>query len=146
MFSYYQKWGYETVAGKILIVDQNPNYREILRALLEKSGYMVTALEDGHQVGSLFNDITFDIIFLDSETGGVRDKVLFAEIRKECPHSFIILITSKRGNGLIKEAMDAGAYGCIDKPFNPDEVLTMVHQLSPTRKSSNIESQKKRER
>jgi len=132
------------VAGKILIVDQNPNYREILRALLEKSGYMVTVLEDGHQVGSLLNDITFDIIFLDSETGGVRDRGLFAEIRKECPHSFIILITSKRGNGLIKEAMDAGAYGCIGKPFNPDEVLTMVHQLLPTRKSS--KSQKRRDR
>ena len=146
MSFYYQKWGYETMAEKILIVDQNPNYREILRALLEKSGYMVTVLEDGHQVGSLFNDITFDIIFLDSETGGVRDKGLFAEIRKECPHSFIILITSKRGNGLIKEAMDAGAYGCIDKPFNPDEILTMVHQLLPTRKSSNVESQKRRDR
>ena len=146
MSFYYQKWGYETMAEKILIVDQNPNYREILRALLEKSGYMVTVLEDGHQVGSLFNDITFDIIFLDSETGGVRGKGLFAEIRKKCPHSYIILITSKRGNGLIKKAMDAGAYGCINKPFNPDEILTMVHQLLPTRKSSNVESQKRRDR
>ena len=117
------------MAGKILIVDQNFNYREILRALLEKRGYMVTVLEDGHQVGTVFDDIAFDIIFLDSETGGVREKDLFAEIRKECPHSYIILITSKRGNGFIKEAMDAGAYGCIDKPFNPDEVLTMVHHL-----------------
>jgi len=134
------------VAGKILIVDQNPNYREILRALLEKSGYMVTVLEDGHQVDTVFDNATFDIIFLDSETGGIREKGLFAEIRKKRPHLYIILITSKRGNGLIKEAMDAGAYGCIDKPFNPDEVLTMVHQLLPTRKSSNVESQKKRDR
>jgi len=134
------------VTGKILIVDQNPNYREILRALLEKRGYMVTALEDGHQVGTVFNDITFDIIFLDSETGGVRNKGLFAEIRKECPHSYIILIVSKRGNGLIKEAMDAGAYGCIDKPFNPDEVLTMVNHLIPCSKSRNKESQKRRDR
>ena len=134
------------MAGKILIVDQDINYREILRVLLEKKGYMVTALEDGHHVGTVFNDITFDIIFLDSETGGVREKGLFAEIRKECPHSYIILIISKRGNGLIKEAMDAGAYGCINKPFNPDEILTMVHQLLPTRKSSNIESQKRRDR
>ena len=134
------------MAGKILIVDQNPNYREILRALLEKSGYMVTVLEDGHQVDTVFDNATFDIIFLDSETGGIREKGLFAEIRKKRPHLYIILITSKRGNGLIKEAMDAGAYGCIDKPFNPDEVLTMVHQLLPTRKSSNVESQKKRDR
>jgi len=134
------------MAGKILIVDQNPNYREILRALLEKRGYVVTVLEDGRQIGTVFNSATFDIIFLDSETGGVRDKGLFAEIRKECPHSYIILIVSKRGNGLIKEAMDAGAYGCIDKPFNPDEVLTMVNHLIPCSKSRNKESQKRRDR
>jgi len=134
------------VAGEILIVDQNPNYREILRALLEKRGYAVTALEDGHQIGTVFDSVTFDIIFLDSETGGVRDKGLFAEIRKECPHSYIILIVSKRGNGLIKEAMDAGAYGCINKPFNPDEILTMVQQLLPTRESSKGGSQRRRDR
>ena len=122
------------MAGKILIVDQNPNYSDILRALLEKRGYAVTVLDDGHQIGTVFGSTTFDIIFLDSETGGVRDKVLFTEIRKEYPHSYIILITSKRGNELIKDAMDAGAYGCIGKPFNPDEVLTMVHQLLPIRK------------
>jgi DNA-binding NtrC family response regulator len=124
------------MAENILIVDQNPNYSDILRALLEKRGYVVTVLDDGHQIGTVFDSETFDIIFLDSETGGVRDKFLFAEIRKKYPHSYIILIVSKRGNGLIKEAMDAGAYGCIDKPFNPDEVLTMVHQLLPIRKST----------
>jgi len=134
------------VAGKILIVDQNPDYREILKGLLEKRGYMVTALEGGYQIANRLKKKTFDIIFLDSETGGVRDKGLFAEIRKECPHSYILLIVSKRGNGLIKEAMDAGAYGCIDKPFNPDEVLTMVNHLIPCSKSRNKESQKRRDR
>ena len=117
------------MARRILIVDQNPNYRDILKPLLEKRGYMVTALEDGYQVGTVLESKTFDIIFLDSETAGIRGKGFFAKIRKECPHSYIILITSKRGDGFIKEAMDTGAYGCIDKPFNPDEVLTMVHHL-----------------
>jgi len=117
------------VTRRILIVDQNPNYREILKALLEKRGYMVTALEDGFQIGSTLESEAFDIIFLDSETAGIRGKALFAKIKKECPHSYVILITSKRGNGFIKEAMDHGAYGCIDKPFNPDEVLTMVNHL-----------------
>ena len=134
------------MAGKILIVDQNPNYREILKALLDKRGYMVTVLEDGHQIGTAFDGITFDIIFLDSQTGGIRDKGLFARIKKKCPHSYIILITSKRGNGFIKEAMDAGAYGCIDKPFNPDEILTMVNHLIPCSKSKNIQSQERKNR
>jgi DNA-binding NtrC family response regulator len=118
-----------SVTGRILIVDQEPNYRETLKALLEKRGHMVTALEDGYQISNELKGKNFDIIFLDTYTGGIRDKGLFAKIKRECPHSHIILITSKRGNGFIKEAMDAGVYGCIDKPFNPDEVLTMVNHL-----------------
>ena len=128
------------MARRILIVDQNPNYREILTALLEKRGYAVTALEDGYQIGPVFGNETFDIIFLDSETGGIRDKGLFAKIKKACPLSYIILITSRRGNGFIKEAMDTGAYGCIDKPFNPDEVLTMIHHLIPNQEPNNLET------
>lgn len=129
MISFYQKQGWESVGRGILIIDQEPNYREILKALLEKRGHMVTALEDGYRISNVLKGKNFDIIFLDSYTGGIRDKGLFAKIKKECPHSYIILITSKRGDGFIKEAMDAGVYGCIDKPFNPDEVLTMVNHL-----------------
>ena len=134
------------MAGNILTVDQNPNYREILKSLLEKRGYMVTALEGGYQIANRLKKKTFDIIFFDSETGGVREKGLFAKIKKESPDTHIILITSRRGDTLIKEAMDAGAYGCIDKPFNPDEVLTMVNHVIPSQKSGNVESKKRRDR
>ena len=51
--------------------------------MLEKRGYVVTVLEDGHQIGTVFDSVTFDIIFLDSETGGVRDRGLFAERGRE---------------------------------------------------------------
>jgi DNA-binding NtrC family response regulator len=134
------------VAGNILIVDQNQNYREILRVLLERRGYTVLELEDGYQIDGVFENKGFDIIFLDSDTAGVRDKHLFIEIRNEYPHAYLILITSKRGNGLIREAMDSGVYGCISKPFNPEEILTMVHHLVPTPKSNTTENQKKRDR
>ena len=117
------------MAKRTMIVDQNPNYRELLKTLLEKRGYMVTALEDGCQIGNELKGKNFDIIFLDSYTGGIRGKGLLAKIKRAFPDSYIILITSKRGNGFVKEAMDTGVYGCIDNPFNPDEVLTMVHHL-----------------
>jgi len=117
------------MAGAILIVDQNPNYREILEGLLEKRGYNVTSIEDGYQLSKFLKGKDFDIIFLDNETGGIRDKGLFVKIKKQCPKCQIILITSKKGDGFIREAMEAGAYGCINKPFNPDEVLTMLHHI-----------------
>jgi len=124
-------------------VDQDLFSRDSLQLLLEKRGHTVTALEDGYQMGNVLKDKAFDIIFLDSYTGGIRDKGLFARIRKKCPHSYIILITSKRGDGFIKEAMDAGAYGCIDKQFDPDEVLTIVQHLTPSQESDDVEGKGK---
>ncbi|MFB0533191.1 MAG: response regulator [Desulfatiglandales bacterium] len=120
------------MGGRILIVDQDPFSRDSLRVLLEKRGHTVTALEDGYQISNVVESKDFDVIFLDSSTGGIRDKGIFAKIKSKCPRSHIILMTSKRGNGFIKEAMDAGVYGCIDKPFNPDEVLTMVRHIINT--------------
>lgn len=117
------------MAGSILIVDQNSNYREILEGLLEKRGYTVTSIEDGYQLSRLLKGKAFDIIFLDSQTGGIRDKGLFVKIKTQCPQCHIILIASQKGDGIIKEAMETGAYGCINKPFNPDEVLTMVRHI-----------------
>ena len=124
-------------------MDQDLFSRDSLQVLLEKRGHTVTALEDGYQIGNVLKSETYDIIFLDSYTGGIRDKGLFARIRKKCPHSYIVLITSKRGDGFIKEAMDAGAYGCVDKPLNPDEVLAIVQHLGPSQKSDNVEGQGK---
>ncbi len=115
--------------GTILIVDQNPNYREILEGLLEKRGYTVTSIEDGYQLSRFLEEKDFDIIFLDNETGGIRDKGLFVKIKKQRPQCHIILINSKKGDGFIREAMEAGAYGCIGKPFNPDEILTMIRHI-----------------
>jgi len=117
------------MAGNILIVDQNPNYREILEGLLEKRGYSVTSIEDGYQLNGFLEDKGFDIIFLDNQTGGIRKEGLFMKIKAQCPQCHIIVIASKKGDGFIKEAMEAGAYGCINKPFNPDEVLTMVRHI-----------------
>jgi DNA-binding NtrC family response regulator len=129
------------VAGKILIVDQNPNYREILRTLLEKRGYSVHVLEEAYTIVNEIRKRRYNIIFLDSETGGTKQRGLFAKVRKECPGCNIILITSKRGDAFIKEAMDAGAYGCINKPYNPDEVLTMVQHIIPNQRSGKEEDE-----
>ena len=117
--------------ANILIIDQDPKYREMLSFMLMKRGHEVTALEDGFQADNMIGETTFDIIFLDSNTGGIRDIGLVSQIKKKCPHSHIILISSKRGNGFVRDAMCNGAYGCVSKPFNHDEVLTIVKHLTP---------------
>jgi DNA-binding NtrC family response regulator len=96
---------------------------------LVKRGYNVASIEDGYQLSRFLKTKAFDIIFLDNETGGIREKGLLVKIKTQCPQCHIIVIASKKGDGFIREAMEAGAYGCINKPFNPDEVLTMVRHI-----------------
>jgi len=121
------------ISGRILLVDQDYSQREFLRNLLEERGYRVVLLEDGYQIGDVLKDESFGIIFLDSKTRGIRDKSIFAQIKRSCPDCRIILISSKRGDGFTKEAMEFGAFGCVDKPFKEKEVLGMVHLISPIR-------------
>ena len=122
-----------SMAGRILLVDQDHSCRNHLQVLLEKKGYQVVCLEDGYQVANILNDDSFDVIFLDSQTGGVRDKNLFPQIKRMSPGSHILLMTSTCGNGFLKEAMEQGIYGCVTKPFKEDEILSFVHLLSPVK-------------
>lgn len=125
--------------ANILIIDKNPDYREILSVLMGNRGYAVTVLESGYQIIDMLGRTAFDIVFLDSETGGIRDKDFVSQIRKKCPNCYIILISSKRGDDFVKYAMDNGAYGCVSKPFNPDEVLIMVNHIAHCSKCNEIE-------
>ena len=125
--------------ANILIIDQDPNYREILAVLMGNRGYEVTVLESGYQVIDMLGKAAFDIVFLDNETGGIRGKNLVSQIREKCPHCYIILISSKRGDDFVRYAMENGAYGCVSKPFNPDEVLVMVNHIVHCSKYNDIE-------
>ena len=119
------------MAGRILVVDQAPSSRNYFQGLLAKKGYRVVCLEDGHQITSFLNDESFDVIFLDSQTKGVRDRDLFPQIKRISPGSHILIMTSICGNGFIKEAMEKGIYGCVKKPFKEDEIMSFVRLLSP---------------
>jgi len=125
--------------ANILIIDQDPNYREILAVLMGNRGYEVTVLESGYQVIDMLGKAAFDIVFLDNETSGIRGKNLVSQIREKCPHCYIILISSKRGDDFVRYAMENGAYGCVSKPFNPDEVLVMVNHIVHCSKYNDIE-------
>ena len=121
------------MAGEILVVDQDLSHRDFLQSLLERKGYQVIALEDGYQIGNVLKNKSFDIIFLDSQTKGIRDRRLFSQIKKAFPHSHIIIITSKRGNSFTKEAINEGVYGCVNKSFKEEEILAFVNLLSPVK-------------
>ena len=96
--------------------------------LLEKEGHNVAILDNGLQVMPYLSERDFDIIILNIETPGVKEKDLLLDIKK-VRRSRTLLIVSERGNAFLKEAIQLGVYGFIYKPFNHEEICTMVTHL-----------------
>jgi DNA-binding response OmpR family regulator len=115
--------------GRICIVDHDLGSRGYLRECLEKEGHYVTIVDNGLQIKPYLSEGNFDIIILNLETPGVKEKDLLLDIRK-AHRPRILLIVSERGDAFLKEAIQLGVYGFIYKPFKIDEVSTMVDHLT----------------
>jgi DNA-binding response OmpR family regulator len=108
---------------KILIVDDKPEFRRVLRLALGTNGYAIREAMSGADALNLVQDEPLDLILLDwlmPEMDGIR---LCREIRAKSGVP-IIMITSKSDGRL--EAIAAGANDFVKKPFAVEELLAHV--------------------
>jgi DNA-binding NtrC family response regulator len=115
--------------GRICIVDHDLTSRGYLRECLEKEGHDVSLLENGSEVRPCLSQGNFDIIILNVETPGVKERDFLLDIKKTS-RPRVLLIVSERGDIFLREAIQSGVYGFIHKPFKIDEVCTMVNHLT----------------
>ena len=114
--------------GSVCIVDHDLANRGFLRECLQDAGLSITTLNTGYEVKHHLPETCFQIFILNIDTPGVRDKELLRGIHQG-GHSRVLLIVSERGDAFLKEAIDAGVYGFLYKPFDINEVCTMVNHL-----------------
>jgi DNA-binding NtrC family response regulator len=117
------------MASKICIVDHDLASRGYLRECLEKEGHQVVTFDNGYQIKPFLSAESHNILILNMDSPGVKERGLLLEVQKSC-RPRILLIVSERGDPFLKEAIDAGVYGFIYKPFNLKEVCTMVDHLT----------------
>ena len=117
------------MTGKICIVDHDLSSRGYLRECLEREGHQVITLDSGYQIKSYLSKECLNFLILNIDSPGVKEKGLLFEIQKSC-RPRILLIVSEREDPFLKEAIDAGVYGFIHRPFNLREVCTMVNHLT----------------
>jgi len=117
------------MVSKICIVDHDLASRGYLRECLEKEGHQVVTLDSGYQIKPYLSKEDFSILILNTDSPGVKETGLLLDIQNS-HRPRILLIVSERGDPFLKEAIDAGVYGFIHKPFNLMEVCTMVDHLT----------------
>jgi two-component system, OmpR family, KDP operon response regulator KdpE len=112
-------------AGKILVVDDEPQIRRVLRVILAGQNYEVIEARSGEAALLRFREILPDLVLLDLNMPGMSGLEACRTIREtsEVP---IIVLTVLRDEEEKVEALDAGADDYVTKPFGKQELLARI--------------------
>ena len=113
---------------RVLVVDDEENIRLVLKTLLRKQGYEVEVAESGEAALALVDTFGPDVVLTDVRMPRMGGLDLLATLKaKQYPATVIVM--SAYGNiDLALEAMKAGAYDYVSKPFKPDEIVLALRK------------------
>jgi len=114
--------------NNILIVDDDSEYRENLKEILDDAGYPNDMAESAKEALEKLGTQQFDIILLDFMMPEIDGINALGEIKKISPHSKIIMITAFASIENAVRAIKKGACEYISKPFKIEALLLMIKQ------------------
>jgi CheY-like chemotaxis protein len=109
----------------VLVIDDDPHYRKVVRAMLESSGHVVRQASDGNGGIESFASTRPDLVITDMimpELDGIETIRALRDLDPSVP---IIAISGGSGSVLMV-ARDAGAVEALAKPFDSARLLTAV--------------------
>lgn len=108
------------------MVDDESGPREVLKTALFQEGYEVQCAEGGRRALDLFEKEKFDLLFVDVKMPDMSGMDLLRQVLERSPETLVILITGYASLDLALEAIRAGAYDYLTKPFRIDELCLVV--------------------
>ncbi len=108
---------------RVLVVDDEENIRLVLRTLLKKHDYRVETAESAESALMQIERFDPDFVLADVRMTGMTGLELCAELKARSCLATVILMSAYGSMDLAIDAIKAGAYDYISKPFKQDEVL-----------------------
>ena len=112
-------------AGRILVVDDDPQIRRVMRVTLTGQGYEVDDVKSGEAALEKLRDERFDLVLLDMNMPGMGGLETCRAIRAQSEIA-IIMLTVRDSEADKVDALDAGADDYVTKPYNPPELLARI--------------------
>jgi DNA-binding NtrC family response regulator len=112
--------------AKVLLIDDDTSLRRVLEYNLQEEGYDVRAASSGEEGLYLFGKSQPNLVITDMKMSGMDGLMVLKSIKERSPETLVIIITAFGTVDVAVEAMKAGAYDYITKPFNRDELKLTV--------------------
>ena len=112
--------------SKILVVDDEPSIRIVLSAHIRKLGHFVQCANSGKQALEQIKTFQPDLIITDLRMPNMDGMELFGRCRENYPDIPVVILTAHGTVNLAVEAMKSGAYDFLSKPFDKEDIRTVI--------------------
>ena len=112
---------------RLLIIDDEPHIRRMMRLTLEPSGYEVDEAADGQAGLDKFRDGSdYDVVILDQKMPGLTGLETLQRLRDRAPEARVLMLTAFASIELAVDAMRLGATDFLRKPMTPETLRGAV--------------------
>jgi DNA-binding NtrC family response regulator len=112
--------------GSVLVVDDEEIMRDVLETLLSAEGYRVDLAKTGEEGLEAYGRRSFDVVLLDVSMPGMGGLRALEEFLKLDSDAAVIMITAYATFDTAIAAWEKGAFGCIRKPFQNEQITATV--------------------
>ncbi|MDD5852972.1 MAG: response regulator [Lachnospiraceae bacterium] len=117
--------------AKVLIVDDSRTSRKILRGILEESGHeVIDEAVDGQDGVKKFQSLKPDIVTMDITMPVLDGMEALKMIKALNPDTKVIMVTAAGQKGKMIDCIKLGANEFLTKPFDKEEIISVINKLS----------------
>jgi two-component system response regulator PilR (NtrC family) len=111
---------------RVLVVDDEQSMRDLLAIMLRQAGYEVSVADGGEAAIEALKVESFDLVVTDLRMRKVDGLSVLKAAKELSPHTVVLVVTAYASTETAVEAMRAGAYDYVTKPFKLDELKVTV--------------------
>ena len=116
---------------RIMVVDDDTDFRDTLQRILITNGLEVITAEDGLQAIQFASEGNIDLIFMDIRMPRMDGIEAFLKIKEILPNCIVVMMTGYAVESQIEKALAEGAKTCLSKPVSIEQLLEIVDETMP---------------
>jgi two-component system, OmpR family, phosphate regulon response regulator OmpR len=111
---------------KILIVDDDPEIRELIATYLKKEDMNISQADNGQKALQMIKNNSFDLVLLDIMMEGIDGFEVLKKIRMQDQHLHVMILSAREEDHDKVLGLGLGADDYITKPFSPNELIARI--------------------